>query len=95
MYACIMYVLCSVCLVPGVFKFYYSNVCVIFVYKVKFAYRISSINTASLISTTVQYYLSANNIELSVNFNSSAPSTNTACPKIFTHDGVSAMSITP
>jgi len=42
-------------------------------------YCISSINTAPSINATVWYYLSTNNIELSVYFNSSTPLNNTAC----------------
>ena len=41
-------------------------------------YRISSINTASSISTAVWYYSNTNNIEFNVYFNSNAPSNNTA-----------------
>ena len=41
-------------------------------------YRISSINTASLIITAVWYYSNTNNIEFNVYFNSNAPSNNTA-----------------
>ena len=41
-------------------------------------YHISSINTASLISTAVWYYSNTNNIEFNVYFNSNAPSNNTA-----------------
>ena len=40
-------------------------------------YRISSIITASLISTAVWYYSNTNNIEFNVYFNSNAPSNNT------------------
>ena len=42
-------------------------------------YRISSINTASSISTPVWYYSNTNNIEMLVIFISSAPSNSTAC----------------
>ena len=42
-------------------------------------YRISSINTASLISTPVRYYSNASNIEMVVIFISSTPSNSTAC----------------
>ena len=46
-------------------------------YKDKTKYRISSINTASSISTAVWYYSNTNNIEFNVYFNSNAPSNNT------------------
>ena len=42
-------------------------------------YRISSINTASSISTPVQYYSNTNNVEMAVIFISSTPSNRTAC----------------
>ena len=42
-------------------------------------YRVSSINTAFLISTPVQYYLNTNNIDIVVIFISSAPSNGTTC----------------
>ena len=43
------------------------------------SYHISSINTASSISTPVQYYSNKNNIEMVVTFISSASSKSTAC----------------
>ena len=49
-------------------------------YSVNIMYRISSINTASSISTAVWYYSNTNindNIEFNVYFNSNAPSNNT------------------
>ena len=48
---------------------------------IEVTYRISSINTASLISTAVWYYSNTNNIEFSVYFNSNAP-------RIIPHDSV-------
>ena len=45
---------------------------------IAYMYRISSINTASLISIAVWYYLNTNNIEFNVYFNSNAPLNNAA-----------------
>ena len=55
------------------------GVALVSVQVVKTEHRISSINTAFLISTPMQYYSNTNNIEIVVIFISNAPSNSTAC----------------
>ena len=88
---CVCVCVCCVCVVcVFVYVHMYACMCVCvglcvsvcvcsFVLCVKSEYHISSINTASLISTPVRYYSSTDNIDIVVILISSTPSDNTAC----------------